>query len=162
MAEDREIPTVANGHGTTQDGFHLVRVMRMLVDDHVYERATLAQEVAGQMSVDTGQHIVVAHVSIPLDSALPLKHIPLDPFDRGGGISSIDGKTYPPCQRSAGSQDNRIDADKHYLAKIHGGWYLGQFDLMWYGWSFDGWANPSYQLDSIEDLYEVDLGSLDG
>lgn len=65
-----------------------------------------------------------------------------------------------PCQRSSGSQDDRIDPDKTYLARIHGRWYLGGFHLKWYGWSFDGWDNPSYQLDSIEDLYEIDLGAL--
>ena len=82
-------------------------------------------------------------------ACLPIRRIPLAPFDN-------ESKS----QRIAGSKDDRISADKHYLAMIYGEWYLGQFQEEWYGWSFDGWANPSYQLDSIEDLYEVDLGVL--
>jgi hypothetical protein len=72
-----------------------------------------------------------------------------------------DFDPFPYVQRKAGSKDDRIDPDKTYLAKIHGAWYLGGFDEQWYGWNFDGWVNAAgYQLDCIEDLYEVDLGPL--
>ena len=82
-------------------------------------------------------------------ACLPIRRIPLAPFDNS-----------TKTQRKAGSKDDRIDPQKHYLAMIYGEWYLGKFHREWYGWSFDGWVNNSYQLDSIEDLYEVDLGVL--
>lgn len=86
-------------------------------------------------------------------TALPLIHVPLAPFD-----SPADH----PCQRRAGSKDDRIRWDRHYFARIFGEWFLGQFEEEWYGWSFMNWGTSGIQLDSIEDLYEVDLGPLEG
>jgi hypothetical protein len=78
---------------------------------------------------------------------LPSVHIPLEP---------LEGRS----QRRS-SQDDRIDPDKTYLALIFGEWCLGQFSQEWYGWSFDNWGTSGIQLDSIEDLYEVDLSALE-
>lgn len=91
---------------------------------------------------------------------LPIKHIPLDPFDSPTGYWHDDDGTkhkYTPCQRKAGSKDDRISKDKTYFAKIYGSWHMGKFSEVWYGWTFNNWGTSGCQLDSIEDLYEVDL-----
>lgn len=108
-------------------------------------------------------------------------HIPLAPFDSPTGTYRLRdhlgaealafGDYTPdelneviqpvPLQRKAGSHDDRISPDKQYLAKIHGFWSLGRFNKVWFGWSFHGYSMAcSYQLDGIEDLYEIDLGQL--
>lgn len=41
-----------------------------------------------------------------------------------------------------------IKESKTYLAQIDGGFFVGQFSLPWYGWSFDGWGGGGgLQLD---------------
>jgi hypothetical protein len=82
-------------------------------------------------------------------TSLPITHVPLAPFDTVAGV-----------QRKAGSKDSRITAEGHYLARIFGEWYMGQFSEQWYGWSFQDWGTSGIQLDAIEDLYEIDLTSL--
>jgi hypothetical protein len=84
-----------------------------------------------------------------MDGNLPLTRIPLEPFNNSFGT-----------QRLGGSKDERITADAHYFAKIHEVWHFGTFSLQWYGWSFDNWGTSGIQLDSIEDLYEVDVAAL--
>jgi hypothetical protein len=80
---------------------------------------------------------------------LPVTHVELAPFDNKAG-----------SQRKAGSKDDRIEPDAHYLALIDGKWFLGQFSEVWYGWNFDDWGTSGIQLDLIEDLYKVDLTKL--
>ena len=92
-------------------------------------------------------------------TTLPLIHIPLDPFD--SPTRWKDPSVTRFVQRKAGSKDARIKQDARYFAKIHGSWFFGTFSKQWYGWSFDDWGESGIQLDSIEDLYEVDLSGLD-
>lgn len=80
---------------------------------------------------------------------LAITHVPLPAFDNEFGT-----------QRKAGSKDDRIKWDAHYLALIHGEWYMGTFSETWYGWNFDAWGTSGIQLDLIEDLYEIDLTPL--
>lgn len=89
---------------------------------------------------------------------IPVKHIPLAPFDSPTG--TWEGKEYTPCQRKSGSKDARIRTNQTYFAKIHGQWCLGTFSEVWYGWNFRNWGTSGIQLDSIEDLYEVNVDSL--
>jgi hypothetical protein len=77
---------------------------------------------------------------------------------RAAGCHPFDPTPY--VQRRAGSKDDRISPHKTYLARIHDRWFLGHFDEQWYGWNFDGWYGAGRQLDTIEDLYEIDLGVL--
>lgn len=86
-------------------------------------------------------------------SSVGVKRIYLEPFDRPKEWAE-------PVQRSSGSKDERISKDKTYFAKIFGHWYFGRFSEQWYGWSFNNWGTSGIQLDSIEDLYEVDISSL--
>lgn len=79
--------------------------------------------------------------------SLPLTHIPLDP--------PPEGRSQRPS-----SEDDRIHADRHYFARIYGHWCYGQFVEVWYGWSFDDWGTSGIQLNSIDDLYEVDIAYL--
>ena len=40
-----------------------------------------------------------------------------------------------------------INEDSTYIVKIYGKWYLGQFSMQWYGWSFDDWGTSGVQLN---------------
>jgi hypothetical protein len=86
-------------------------------------------------------------------------HVPLDPFD--SPTHWKDPSVTRFVQRKAGSKDDRIKQGIRYFARIHGQWFFGSFDEEWYGWNFSGWGTSGIQLDSIEDLYEVDLSGLD-
>ncbi len=90
-----------------------------------------------------------------MTDSLPLIHIPLAPFD--SPTEWKDPTVTRFVQRKAGSHDERINSQRHYLAKVHGRWHLGMFTKVWYGWNFSEWGTSGIQLDSIEDLYEVDL-----
>jgi hypothetical protein len=82
----------------------------------------------------------------PGDTApLRVTHLPLAPFDSPSKV-----------QRKS-SRDDRISPDAYYLALIYGTWHLGHFSSQHYGWSFDNWGTSGIQLDSIQDLYEIDL-----
>lgn len=83
-----------------------------------------------------------------MEQVVPFKitHIPLEPFDNSFGN-----------QRKSGSKDDRIVEGSKYLAKIFGEWYLGNFSPQWYGWNFDNWGCSGIQLDSIEDLYLLEI-----
>lgn len=81
-------------------------------------------------------------------NSLLVVHVPLDPF--------------PGHRRQRNSsQDDRISEDKWYFAKIYGVWNFGQFSKLWYGWSFNDWGVSGIQLNTIQDLYEVDISQLD-
>jgi hypothetical protein len=119
-------------------------------------------------------------------TTLPVKHLPLEPFDsppdwqcrcndfephydetkcgtcdHGPHRDRCEFVHTRKVQRRAGSKDDRISADKTYFAKIHGRWYFGRFSTQHFGWNFDDWGTSGLQLDSIEDLYEVDLSALE-
>jgi hypothetical protein len=51
-----------------------------------------------------------------------------------------------------------IDYNKLYLAKYHGIWLIGRFQMQWYGWNFmPNLGMMSIQYDSLEELHEIDL-----
>ena len=73
---------------------------------------------------------------------IKFEEILLEPFPEGR------------LQRNS-SKDDRIDENSLYLAQINSRLYAGNFNKVWFGWTFNGWTpNPvGYQLDSIERLW---------
>lgn len=41
-----------------------------------------------------------------------------------------------------------ISTEKHYLVKIHGGWFFGRFTRQWFGLNFTNWGNAGAQFDA--------------
>ncbi len=63
-----------------------------------------------------------------------------------------------------------INIDKHYIVKINGEWFLGQFEKQWYGLNFFPWVNgvgiqfdaPGFNCSDWEKVVEIDLDELNG
>lgn len=57
-------------------------------------------------------------------------------------------------------KDKRISSRKTYLLKHDGRWYVGKWQMQWYGWNFDGVfpAGCQYNYPDIQAVYELDLG----
>ena len=60
------------------------------------------------------------------------------------------------CKINNTNHHDEIDENHHYIAIVNKLPYLGTFQKVWYGWSFQGWVNPAgIQLNGIHELYEV-------
>ena len=68
--------------------------------------------------------------------------------------TGINEGIYTPCQR-ASSEDDRIDPDKWYLARVDESYAAGYFSEQHYGWNFSGFYDAGLQLDMIEKLWMI-------
>lgn len=74
---------------------------------------------------------------------IQLKEIPLAPFPEG------------ECQRDS-SEDDRLNENSFYLAKVDGQWCAGRCSRVPDGWNFDALYDAGVQLDMVEGpLYEI-------
>ena len=73
-------------------------------------------------------------------------------------LREIDlSKNKQKLYRNDSCKHDDIKLDKKYIALIYNNYYIGDFSLQWYGWSFRDWGTSGIQLDSggFERLWEI-------
>jgi hypothetical protein len=79
-------------------------------------------------------------------------------FDAMPDIGTVSTRRIKINRRT--SEHPEISSGRAYLCLIYGLWYVGRFSRQHYGWNFNNWGTSGIQLDSIHQVYEIELPNI--